>query len=585
MVTVWLLVITAAGGGLAWAVGYWSRTAARATALAALAGDAALLCSLWAQYPHGQDTGTGGRWLAEVMVHWIEPFNINFHLAIDGLSLLLLSLTVFLGAVAIVASWHEVRRRVGMFHCVLLLNLAAVMAVFTALDLFLFYFCWELMLVPMYFLIRVWGERHRVRGALQFFIFTQAGGLLMLLSILGLYYLHGRDTGNYTFDYTGLLGFLAPQPFTFWLMMGFFAAFMVKLPAFGAHAWLPDAYTAAPTAGSIVVAGLMSKTAAYGLLRFALPLFPAASANLSLAAMILGIAGILYGAAVAFAQADVKRLVAYTSLSHLGFVLVGIYAGTRIALEGVVVILLAHGLSVSGLFFAVRALQDRFGTRWIEELGGHWRSTPRLGAVTLFLALASLGLPGLANFIGEFLVLTGTFAVNRPVAIVAAVGFILSPIYALWLIFRLFQGPEREPARRVDLGARELVAFGALVGAIVWMGLYPQPVLTAARPALDRIENAISAGRPVSQGDSGEIRYEPASVGELPETRLAGVAESPGVHAGLVVAPGNNGVWGAEPESRDRSLRVASPEAREDCRTLDRVASTPAPASTGELHD
>jgi NADH-quinone oxidoreductase subunit M len=492
MVTAWLLIITAVGGGLAWLLGLRSRTAARWTALVALLGDAALLCWLWARYPGFQRATPRPRWLAEVMVQWIRPFHINFHLAVDGLSLLLLSLTVLLGIVALAASWREVHRRVGLFHLALMLNLAALMGLFMALDLFLFYFCWELMVVPMFFLISVWGEQHRVRSAIQFFLFTQAGDLLMLLSILGLYFLHGRDTGDYTFDYGGLLGFVVPSTFTFWLMMGFFMAFFVKMPGFGVHGWLPDAYAAAPTGASIVLAGLMSKAGAYGLLRFAVPLFPAASADLSLAAMILGIAGILYGAVLAFAQSDAKRLVAYSSLSHLGFVLLGIYAGTPMALQGVIVILLAHGLSVTGLFFAVRAFEERFGTRRLDELAGRWQSAPRLGAITLFLALATLGLPGLANFIGEFLVLTGTFAVNRPAAIVAAMGFILSPIYALWLIYRLFQGPPRKPARVQDLGARELVAFGFLVAALVWMGLYPQPVLTAAARPLEQTASAIA---------------------------------------------------------------------------------------------
>jgi NADH-quinone oxidoreductase subunit M len=391
-------------------------------------------------------------WFLEFNYPWIVPFGIRFHLAIDGLSLLLLLLTAFLGAAAVGASWTEIRDRPGLFHLTLLWTLAGTMGVFMALDLFLFYFFWELMLVPMYFLISLWGHENRVSAAVKFFLFTQGGGLLMFAAILGLYFLHGRHTGVYSFDYRQLLEGTLPASITFWLMLGFFLGFAVKLPVFGLHTWLPDAHTEAPTAGSVVLAGLLLKTGAYGFLRFSLPLFPRESAELAPAAMILGTIGVLYGAFLAFAQVDAKRLVAYTSISHLGFALLGIYTGTRLGLQGAIVVLLAHGLSTGGLFIVVGILQERFHTRRMDELGGLWSSMPRLGGVALVLALASLGLPGLANFVGEFLVLTGAFAVSPVLAAVAAVGFVLSSIYSLWLIYRIFRVRNARPIPP-DLGS------------------------------------------------------------------------------------------------------------------------------------
>jgi NADH-quinone oxidoreductase subunit M len=480
MVLILLLIVTVVGGIASWVVGRWHVTACRWVSLAALLVDAALLVFAW--LPAGTPNAP---WVRQVEYPWIAPLGIQFHLAVDGLSLLLLALTIFLGIVAVSSSWTEIQERVGAFHLALLWTLAGVMGVFMALDLFLFYFFWELMLVPMYFLISVWGHENRAAAAIKFFLFTQGGSLLMFVAILALYFIHVRNAGSYTFDYQAFLRTPIPTVVAPWLMLGFFVAFAVKLPVFGLHTWLPDAHTEAPTGGSILLAGLLLKTGAYGLLRFAVPLFPADSRALAPFAMILGVIGILYGAFLAFAQTDAKRLVAYTSVSHLGFALLGIYAGNRWALQGVVVILLAHGLSTGGLFAMVGALQERFHTRRMDQLSGLWSSVPRLGGVALFLALASLGLPGLANFVGEFLVLTGTFAVSPALAALAAVGFVLSSIYALWLVYRVFHGPLQESRPAVDLGSREMVVFALLIIAIVWLGLFPQSVLNTAQPNVE----------------------------------------------------------------------------------------------------
>lgn len=492
MILLWMLIVMVAGAVAAWTLDGWRPAAGRWAALIALLIDAALLVLAWRQPPAGGLLSPGA-WLHELHYPWIPPLGVGFHLGVDGLSLLLLALTIFLGIVAVAASWTEIRSRVGAFYLCLLLTLAGIMGVFVALDLFLFYFFWELMLVPMYFLIVVWGHKNRVHAGTKFFLFTQAGSLLMFVAILALYFIHGRTTGVYTFDYPRLLQTVPSTVVSRWLMLGFFAAFAVKLPMVGLHTWLPDAHTEAPTGGSVILAGLLLKTGAYGLLRFALPLFPVDSDAIARPVMILGTAGILYGAFLAFAQLDAKRLVAYTSVSHLGFVLLGIYAGTPLALQGAIVVLLAHGLSTGGLFVVVGALDERFHTRRIDELGGLWAATPRLGGVALFLALASLGLPGLVNFVGEFLVLTGTFAVSPTLAAVAALGFLLSSVYSLWLIYRVFQGPERHLRVAPDLDTREMVMFALVIVAIVWLGVYPQPVLDTAGPHVESLLTSAAA--------------------------------------------------------------------------------------------
>jgi NADH-quinone oxidoreductase subunit M len=347
--------------------------------------------------------------MVEINYEWIPQYGISFHLALDGLSLLLIVLTVFLGLLSVLVSWNQITERIGFFHFNLLWILAGITGVFLALDLFLFYFFWEVMLIPMYFIIAIWGYENRIYAAFKFFIYTQASGLLMLIAILALYFTHGAETGNYTFDYNQLLGTSLSSPASMWIMLGFLIAFAVKLPLVPFHNWLPDAHTEAPTAGSVILAGLLLKTGAYGILRFVLPLFPQASIDFAPYGMMLGTIGILYGAKLAFAQRDFKRLVAYSSVSHMGFVMLGVYAFNQLALQGVVMQMLAHGISTGALFIIVGAIQKRIHTRDLEEMGGFWELAPRMGGITLLFTMASLGLPGLGNFIAEFLILSGTF--------------------------------------------------------------------------------------------------------------------------------------------------------------------------------
>jgi NADH-quinone oxidoreductase subunit M len=310
----------------------------------------------------------------------------------------------------------------------------------------------------------------------------------MLVSILGLTYVHSQNTGVYTFEYFQLLGTSMSPVTAMLLMLGFFMAFAVKLPVVPLHTWLPDAHTEAPTAGSVILAGLILKAAGYGFIRMLIPLFPVAAKQVVPLAMSLGVAGILYGALLAFAQTDLTRLVAYTSISHMGFVVLGIFAHNQLALQGAIVIMLAHGISTSALFILVGALYERMHTRDLNRMGGLWSVAPRMGRVGLFFALASLGLPGLGNFVGEFLVLLGTYKAHALVAVFATLGFIVATVYSLWMIQRIFTGPNVEGWKIPDFNRRELIIMTAMVLAILWLGLYPHPILRTTQKAVQSLQ-------------------------------------------------------------------------------------------------
>ncbi len=488
MILVWLIIIPLVGGLAAWTLGGKNATLSRWVSLAALGLDLVLLISFWSDLSSRDALGRG-TWLIELSRPWVPQLGIGIHLAMDGLSLVLVALTLFLGIVSVLCSWTEIRERAGFFHLNLMAILAGILGVFLSLDLFLFYFFWELMLVPMYFLISIWGHENRVYASLKFFLFTQAGGLLMLLSILGLYFMHGRSTGVYTFDYSLLLGTVMAPKAAFWLMLGFFISFTVKLPMVPFHPWLPDAHTEAPTAGSVILAGLLLKTGAYGLLRFVLPLFPGAAMTIAPAATILAVLGIIYGAALAFAQTDLKRLVAYTSVSHMGFVLLGIFAWNLTAMQGAIMQMLAHGVSTGALFVIAGMVQQRIHTRDMDRMGGFWSTIPRLSGVALVFALASLGLPGFGNFVAEFMVLLGSFRVNVLVTAFAAAGIVFAAVYSLWMVQRAFHGEPRVIGKIRDLSRLEAGIMTALIIAIFWLGLFPRPVLNTTGPVLMTLQN------------------------------------------------------------------------------------------------
>jgi NADH-quinone oxidoreductase subunit M len=475
MILLWLVLILLIGGALSLAAARKSAQASRWIALAAIALDLLLGISLWT-------SPSNGRWLNELNYDWIPQLGIHFHMAMDGLSLALLLLTFFLGLMAVLASWTEIQERTGFFHFNLLWVLAGITGVFLSVDLFLFYLFWELMLVPMYFLIGIWGHERRIYAAVKFFLFTQLSGLLMLAAIVALAIIHRQTTGAFSFDYESLLNMpLSPATASF-LMFGFFAAFAVKLPAFPFHTWLPDAHTEAPTAGSVILAGLLLKTGAYGLIRFVLPLFPGPVKDFAPFMIALGVIGILYGAVLAVAQHDFKRMIAYTSVSHMGFVLIGVFAGNQIALTGAFIQMISHGISTGALFIIAGLLQQRMHTREIARMGGLWETAPALSGAGLFFVMASVGLPGLGDFVGEFLVLLGAYRAHISLTVLATLGIIAATLYGLKITSQVFQGPNRNAWRFPDLAPREWAIFGSMMLCLLWLGLYPQSFIRMFQP-------------------------------------------------------------------------------------------------------
>jgi NADH-quinone oxidoreductase subunit M len=488
MILVLLIGIPVVTGLLAWLVGIYRSGSPRWVALGGLIFNLIVSLFLLMQDTGPMALGINGPWLVDINVPWIPRFGIQFHLAADGLSLVLILLTNFLGIVSVACSWTEIVEGTGFFFLNLMWTLAGIIGVFTAIDLFLFYFFWELMMVPMFLLIAIWGHENRIYAAIKFFLFTQISGLLMLAAIVGLYFVHGRSTGSYTFDYSALLGTVMPANTGMWLMLGFLFAFAVKLPAFPLHSWLPDAHTEAPTAGSVILAGLLLKTGAYGMLRFVVPLFPEAAKAFAPVAMFLAVIAILYGALLAFSQTDLKRMVAYTSVSHMGFVLLAVFSWNNLALQGAVMQIICHGISTGALFVLVGILQERLHTRDMNRMGGLWSTVPRMGGMAMVFALASLGLPGMGNFIGEFLILIGAYPVSRPLTILAAMGLVSATVYSLWIMQQAFHGTDKEKRQISDLSRRESVTLGTMMVLLLWLGLYPQPVFKTTRPVLDHLQ-------------------------------------------------------------------------------------------------
>lgn len=493
MILIGFIIILMAGGILAWIAAQFSVALCRWISVISLLLNFVLAVWLWIDPQTGAFSGS--TWITTFNAEWIPTFGVSFNLALDGLSLLMLILTFLLGAMGVITSWREIQYRVGFFHFNLLWVLAGITGVFLTMDLFLFYFFWEVMLIPMYFLIGIWGHENRRYAAFKFFIFTQASGLLMLLAILGLYFIHGSTTGNYTFNYFELLGTQFPPGTEMWLMLGFLAAFVVKLPVVPFHNWLPDAHSEAPTAGSLILAGLLLKTGAYGLIRFVVPFFPEASADIAPIAMLLGVIGILYGALLAYSQTDLKRLVAYTSVSHMGFVILGVFAFNDLAWQGVVMQMITHGISTGALFLIAGSLYERIHTRDVEKMRGFWAQVPYMGTVALIFSMASLGLPGLGNFVAEFLTLVGAWQSSPVLTIFAAIGLVAATAYSLRIMQKIFYGPAVTTYTLSDYSLREKFIMVPLVVVIIWLGVYPQPVLNTTAPLVHNLleENATRA--------------------------------------------------------------------------------------------
>ena len=429
---------------------------------------------------------------------WIPAFGIDYYIGIDGISLMLVVLTGFLTPIALLSSWESIDRKVKEFSIFMLALEAAMIGVFVSLDLFLFYVFWDAMLVPMYFLIGIWGYDQRIYAAVKFMLYTMAGSVLMLVAILGLAYMHSEATGSYSFDLMKLYALeIAPETQR-WLFLAFTVAFAIKVPLFPFHTWLPDAHVQAPTAGSIILAGVLLKMGTYGLVRFSFPLFPAAAAEFAPWLALLAVIGIVYGALVAMVQPDMKKLVAYSSVSHLGFVVLGISAMNVQGVQGAVYQMLAHGVSTGGLFLVVGMLSDRRHTRLISEFGGLKQPMPRLTAAFLVITLASIGMPALNGFVGEFLTMVGAFLWDPRFVVPAGLGVILSAVYMLWMFQRVYLGTvtHEENAALHDLTPREAASVIPLCAMAILMGVLPSMFLSPMEPAVQRLVTQVEAAQP-----------------------------------------------------------------------------------------
>ncbi len=455
---------------------------------------------------------------------WIPQFHIDYRLGVDGLSLFLVLLTAFLTPVVALASWGDIQKRVKEYMVLLLLLECGMLGAFLALDLFLFYVFWEVMLVPMYFLIGIWGGPRRVYAAIKFVLYTMAGSLLMLVGIIYLALQHAAQRGELSFDLLRLYDLSLPFPAQAWLFAAFALAFAIKVPMFPLHTWLPDAHVEAPTGGSVILAGVLLKLGTYGFLRFALPLFPDAAIAAAPVLAALAVVGIVYGALVAMAQPDLKKLVAYSSVSHLGFVMLGLFTFNPEGTAGAIYQMLNHGLSTGALFLLVGMIYERRHTRQIADFGGLWKPLPVYGACFLVILLSSIGLPGLNGFVGEFLILLGAFGRWRLLAAAGATGVVLGAAYMLWMFLRVMFGPMRhgENAALADLSPREIAALAPILALCLYMGMYPQPLLRRMEPSVDaylaRIEKRIAASEhPVLTARSAVAESSPAhSAAQIP---------------------------------------------------------------------
>jgi NADH-quinone oxidoreductase subunit M len=428
---------------------------------------------------------------------WIPSIGADYFLGVDGLSTLLILLTTMMGTIAVLSSWEAITERVKEYYIFLLVLQTGMLGAFMSLDFLLFFLFWEVMLVPMYFLIGIWGSANRLYSAIKFFLYTLVGSVIMLLGILALYFAYHNDPANlgvYTFDITRYQKYAFATNLQWWAFLALFCGFAVKVPMFPFHTWLPDAHTDAPTAGSVILAAVMLKMGTYGFLRFSLPILPEASRQFVPMMVVLSIIGIVYGALVALAQKDWKRLVAYSSVSHMAMVMLGMFALNPVGVTGSIIQQLNHGISTGALFLLVGVVYERRHTREISEYGGLSKVMPVYAAIFLIMTMSSIGLPTLNGFIGEILILQGVFVANKIWAAFAASGVVLGAAYMLFLYQRTMFGRIENPKneRLLDISHREFVTFAPLIVLAVWMGIYPAPFLRRLETSVQHIIMRVS---------------------------------------------------------------------------------------------
>jgi NADH-quinone oxidoreductase subunit M len=486
----------------------------RSIALATFILEFIVSLGLWWSYRPG-----GAGWHAYREWPWIPTWGIHFTVGVDGIAVMMILLTTSIMVLSILGSWTSIRTRTHSYYALLLILTTGMLGVFVSLDLFLFYVMWEVMLVPMYFIIGIWGGDRRIYASLKFFIYTMVGSLLMLVAIVYIG-LATRETpaslfaptGPPNFNYDYILTHLNVAPTAaLWLFGAFFLAFAVKVPMFPFHTWLPDAHVEAPTAGSVVLASIMLKLGTFGFLRIAVPLLPGAAMNPTVQSIILGLAviGIVYGALVSLVQPDFKKLVAYSSVSHLGFVMLGIFALTVQSVQGALMVMINHGISTGALFFMIGMIYERRHTRLIDSYGGIARVVPMFAALLTIVTLSSIGVPGTNGFVGEFLVLIGSYRTQPIAAVIASTAVIVSAAYLLWAIQRILFNPLDKPENEhiSDLNRRELALMAPIVAAIIWLGVYPAPVLRRMQPAAERFVHLVESRQSMTGSDmTGVVR-------------------------------------------------------------------------------
>jgi len=455
---------------------------------------------------------------------WIRSFGVTFSLGVDGISILLVVLTPFLTAIAIASTWTAITEKVRGFMISMLLLQTGMLGVFVATDLFLFYVFWEVMLVPMYFMIGIWGGGRKIYAAVKFVLFTMFGSLLMLLAIIKLYIMTSPDPALRTTDLMTVMNMPISPELQTWLFLAFALAFAIKVPLFPFHTWLPDAHVEAPTAGSVILAGVLLKMGTYGFLRFCLPLFPDATLQFVPLISVLALIGIIYGALIAMVQKDVKSLVAYSSVAHLGFVMLGMFALTTQGVTGSILQMVNHGLATGALFFLVGVIYERRHTRLISEFGGIAHVMPLFATIFMIVTLASIGLPGTNGFVGEFLILLGTFKANPVYAAIGTFGIVLAAVYMLWMVQRVFFGTcdKEENKKLTDMNWREAFIAFPIIVMIFWIGIYPKTFIDKIEPSVNKVIEIVK-----SKAQTGDDSKGTGFVPVNPEDDPDNISEEP----------------------------------------------------------